>query len=186
MKSNMKRILSLIALVCMTLTAVAQNNPFGDKTDIAEVGQDDYQYTVFTYKAPDGTFGYYMSVGREFDLLQIFSDNGNSSFSLVDEACLEMGQTMDDAYAFIDTLLTLLEAAPGSTAEFPCRISTSIDQMFVPSTARAVVVKRLLQAKRLCFTFVSGKHTADVDVTKSALKSLRWSMDVHQKLHPNE
>lgn len=182
----MKRILSILALVCMTLSAVAQTSRFGDKTDIAEVGQDDYQYSIFTYKAPDGTFGYYLSIGREFDVLQIFSDNSDASFSLVDESCLEMGETIDDAYAFIDTLLALLEATPGTMAEFPCRITTSFDQMFVPSTAHAIVVKRFLQAKRLCFTFVSGKHTADVDVTKSALKSLRWNLDLYQKLHPND
>ena len=186
MIKHMKRLLTTLALACVTLFAVAQNSPFGMKMEITEVEENDNEYAIFTYKDPDGTFGYYLSVGHVLQLLDIFLDDPSSSFGLVDETCLVMGETMDDAFAYLDSLLELLDEAPGTTAEFPCRISTSIDQMFVPSTARAVVVKRLLQAKRLCFTFVSGKHTADVDVTKSALKSLRWSMDVHQKLHPSE
>ena len=183
---QMKRIFSLLALVCMTLAAAAQNSPFGLKSDLAEVEQDDHQYSIFTYKDPDGNFGYYMSVGRAFDLLEIFSDDSNTSFSLVDETCLEMGETFEDALAFLDNLLTLLEEAPGTTAEFPCRMTTGLDQMFVPSTAHAVVVKRFLQAKRLCFHFVSGHHTAEADVTKSAVKSLRWNLNLYRKLHPNE
>ena len=181
----MKRLLTTLALACMTLFAVAQNSPVGMKMEIAEVEENDNEYAIFTYKDPDGTFGYYLSVGHVFQLLDIFLDNPSSSFGLVDETCLVMGETMDDAFAFLDSLLALLEESPGTTAEFPCRLTTGADQLFAPSTAKAIVVKRFLQGKRLNFHFVSGNHTADVDLTKSAIKSLRWNLDLYRKLHPN-
>ena len=182
----MKRILTTLLLACMTLFAVAQNSPIGMKMEIAEVGQDDNEYSIFTYKDPDGTFGYYLSVGHVFQLLELFSDDLSSSLGLVNETCLVMGETMDDAFAFLDSLLELLEEAPGTTAEFPCRLTTGADKLFAFSTANAIVVKRFLQGKRLNFHFVSGNHTADVDLTKSAIKSLRWNLDLYRKLHPNE
>ena len=181
----MKRFLTTLAMVCLTLFAVAQNSPFGMKLEIAEVDQDDNEYSIFTYQDPDGTSGYYLSVGYEFDLLQIFGDDLSSTFGLVDETALVMGETMDNAFAFLDSLLALLEEAPGTTAEFPCRLTTGADQLFAPSTAHAIVVKRFLQAKRICFHFESGGHTAEVDLTKSAIKSLRWNLELYRKLHPN-
>ena len=183
---SMKRILTTLVLACMTLFAVAQNIPVGMKMEVAEVGQDDNEYSIFSYKDPDGTFGYYLSVGHVFQLLELLFDNSSSSFGLVDETCLVMGETLDDASAFLDTLLEMLEEAPGTMADFPCRLSTGADQLFVPSTANAIVVKRFLQAKRLCFHFVSGSHTAEVDLTRSAIKSLRWNLDLYRKLHPDE
>lgn len=185
MIKHMKRLLTTLALACMTLFAVAQNSPIGMKMEIAEVEENDNEYAIFTYKDPDGAFGYYLSVGHVFQLLDLFLDNPSSSFGLVDETCLVMGETMDDAFAFLDSLLELLDEAPGTTAEFPCRLTTGADQLFVHSTANAIVIKRFLQGKRLNFHFVSGSHTADVDLTKSAIKSLRWNLDLYRKLHPN-
>ena len=182
----MKRFLSTLALVCMTLFAVAQNSPIGMKLEIAEVGQDDNEYSIFTYQDPDGNLGYYLGVGHEIEFLHIFSDDLSSTFGHVDETALVMGETMDDAFAYLDSLLALLEEAPGTTADFPCRLTTGADQLFVPSTAHAIVVKRFLQAKRICFQFVSGSHTAEVDLTKSAIKSLRWNLELYRKLHPDE
>lgn len=181
----MKRVFTALALACMTLPAVAQNSPIGMKMEVAEVAQDDNEYSIFTYKDPDGTFGYYLGVGHVFQLLDLFFDDLSSSFGLVDETCLVMGETMDDAFAFLDSLLELLEEAPGTTADFPCRLTTGADQLFVPSTANAIVVKRFLQGKRISFHFISGNHTAEVDLTKSSIKSLRWNLDLYRKLHPN-
>ena len=185
MIKHMKRLLTTLALACMTLFAVAQNSPIGMKMEIAEVEENDNEYAIFTYKDPDGTFGYYLSVGHVFDVMEIFGGNFSSSFSLVDETCLVMGETMDDASAFLDSLLEMLEEAPGTTADFPCRLTLGADRLFVPSTANAVVVKRFLQGKRLCFHFVNGDHSAEVDLTRSAIKTLRWNLNLHRKMHPN-
>ena len=181
----MKRFFTALVLACLTFFAVAQDIPSGMKMEIAEVGENDNEYSIFTYKDPDGTFGYYLSVGHVFQLLELLFDESSSSFGLVDETCLVMGETMDDAFAFLDSLLELLDEAPGTTADFPCRLTTGADQLFVPSTANAIVVKRFLQGKRINFHFVSGSHTAEVDLTKSAVKSLRWNLDLYRKLHPN-
>ena len=49
-----------------------------------------------------------------------------------------------------------------------------------------VVVKRFLQGKRLNFQFVSGGRTADVDLTRSTLKALRWNLNLGKKLGLND
>ncbi len=75
-------------------------------------------------------------------------------------------------------MLALLEEAPGTTAAFQCRRASGGERLSVPDQANCVVVKRFLQGKRLCFQFVSGGRTADVDLTRSTLKTLRWNLNL--------
>ena len=103
---------------------------------------------------------------------------GHTSFSHIDETCLCLGATKEEALAIIESMLTLLEEAPGTTAAFQCRRSSGGERLSVPDQANCVVVKRFLQGKRLCFQFVSGGHTADVDLTRSTLKTLRWNLNL--------
>ena len=186
MIKNMKRIFLSLAIAFTALFAYAQNQPAGIRMELTEVGEDNNEFSIFTYKDEDGTFGYYLSVSYSFNILEIFTDDSNSSFSHIDETCLWLGANADEVRATFDTLTTLLEAAPGTVAQFPCRLSTGADRLAGPATVNAVVVKRFLQGKRLNFQFVSGGHTADADLTRGALKSLRWNFDLAMKLHPEK
>lgn len=186
----MKRLLITLVLACTTLFAFAQDFPANMRMEIAGAGEGDDEYVdnqfqVFAYKDEDGTVGYYLSLGRSTNILKIFRDDiTDASFSHVDETCLCMGATMQDAFDFLDRLEELLESAPGTAAEFPCRLATGAERLGESGTATCVVVKRFLQAKRLNFLFRSGNRTAEADMTKSVIKSLRFGMNVHQKLHP--
>lgn len=182
----MKKILTAFVLAFVTVFASAQDIPAGVRMEFTEIEQNDFQYSIFSYKDGTGTVGYYLSLGREVDLLEIFQD-GDSDFSLghVDEICLLLGATADEASATLDSLAALLDENPGTTAEFPCRLTGGAEKLSVPGTLNCLVVKRLLQGKRLCFQFVNGRHTAEVDLTKSSLKSLRWGFNLGRKMHPN-
>lgn len=186
MTNDMKKIFLPLAIAFTTLFAQAQNQPAGIRMELTEVGEDDNEFSIFTYKDEDGTFGYYLSVSHSFNILEIFSDDVNSSFSHINETCLWLGANADEARATLDSMTTLLDASPGTVAQFPCRRSSGADKLSVPDTATAVVVKRFLQGKRLNFQFVSGSHTAEADLTRGTLKSLISSFNLALKLHPEK
>ena len=182
----MKRIFLSLAITFTALFAHAQNQPAGMRMELTEIGEDDNEFSIFTYKDEDGTFGYYLSVSHSFNILEIFTDDTNSSFSHINETCLWLGANADEARATLDSMTTLLDAAPGTVTQFPCRRTSGAEQLSVPDTATAVVVKRFLQGKRLNFQFVSGGHTAEADLTRGALKSLVSSFNLAMKLHPEK
>ena len=175
-----------LALAFTTVFAFAQNIPAGMRMEIIEVGQDDDEYSIFTYKDDDGTFGYYLSLGHKYDLLGILVDDDTDfSLSHIDETCLLLGATADEADATLNTLLVLVDGEPGTMVEFPCRMSMGAERLGGASTAICYVTKRLLQSKRLVFHFTSGSRTAEADLTKSAIRSLISGFKLGQKLHPN-
>ena len=174
---DMKRFLITLALACLMLSAFAQNRdiPAGMRMELSELTQDKNQYSIFTYKDADGTFGYYLSLGRVLDLLEIFGDGlGNTSLSHIDATCLWLGATPEEAGATLDALTNLFDEDPGVTAEFPCRLTNGAEGLTDHDTATCTVVKRFLQGKRLLFVFKSGSRTAEADLTKPGLKTLRW------------
>ena len=182
----MKRIIAAIAFACVMLSAWAQDFPAGMRKEIVEIEQDDHEYSLFSYKDADGTFGYYLSLGRVFPILEAEIFGGHTSFSHIDETCLCLGATKDEALATIESMLALLEEPAGTTASFQCRRSSGGERLSVPDQANCVVVKRFLQGKRLNFQFVSGGRTADVDLTRSTLKALRWNLNLGKKLGLND
>ena len=184
---HMKRFLITLALALAAVSAFAQRDiPAGMRMEFTEVEQDDNEYAIFTYKDEDGTYGYYLSLGRSFELMSILRDDVTDfSFKHIDEICLLLGATADEAAATLESFQTLLDAETGTVTQFPCRRTNGAEGLTVPDTATCTVVKRFLQAKRLCFQFVSGHHTADADLTKPALKSLIWNFGVARKLRPD-
>ena len=182
----MKRILTTIALACVLTSAWAQDFPAGMRKEIVEIEQNEDEYSLFTYKDEDGAFGYYLSLGRVFPILEAEIFGGQTSLSHMDETCLCLGATKEEALATIEQLLALLEEPAGTTAAFQCRRASGGERLSVPDQANCVVVKRFLQGnvkrflqgKRLNFQFVSGGRTADVDLTRSTLKTLRWNLNL--------
>ena len=182
----MKRILTTLVLACVLTSAWAQDFPAGMRREIVEIEENDREYTLFSYKDEDGAFGYYLSLGQVFPILEAEIFGGQTTISHIDETCLCLGATKEEALATIESLLALTEEAPGTTATFQCRRASGGERLSVPDQANCVVVKRFLQGKRLCFQFVSGGHTADVDLTRSTLKTLRWDLNLGKKLGLNE
>lgn len=182
----MKKTILFLALVFIVAFSNAQNTdiPAGMRMEVTEVEENNNQYTIFTYKDDDGTFGYYLSLGRVYRLLEVtYDDRSSATLDHVDETCLWLGTTADEAYASLEHLLNLLDEELGTTVEMPCRQTYGLSPLTDTSTATCIVVKRFLQRKRLCFHFTVGRRTAEADLTRSAIKSLRWSFRVAQKLN---
>ena len=182
----MKRIFTTLALACVLTSAWAQDFPAGMRKEIVEVEQNEDEYTLFSYKDEDGSFGYYLSLGHMFPILEAEIFGGQTTLGHIDETCLCLGATKEEALATLESLLALTEEEPGTTAAFQCRRATGGERLSVPDQANCVVVKPFLQSKRLRFQFVSGRHTAEVDLTRSTLKTLRWNLNLSQKLGLNE
>ncbi|MBR5736708.1 MAG: hypothetical protein IKX60_07965 [Bacteroidales bacterium] len=182
----MKRIFAAAIFACIALFAGAQDIPAGIRMEITEVEQDDNQFTIFTYKDEDGTFAYYLSLGRELKLIEVADgEDGifNASLSHVDETCVWLGTTYDEAMGTLEHLLTLFDKEPGYSTEFSGRLSM-VEKLGKPTVARCVVIKRLL-GKHLFFLFDNGRYTANAELTKGTVKSLITAMKFDKKLHPN-
>ena len=184
----MKRIIALmaLALVCVGVSA-KKEIPAGIRMEMAEYEMNDNVYSLFTYKDDDGSTAYYMSLGREYRLIEGSVNNVvNMSLSHIDETCLFMGTTSDEVFKSFDALQALLDQEIGTTLEFRCRQTTGAERLGEEIPAICTVVRRPLEGKRLCFRFVAGKRTAEADIVKSAIKSLRSGLKFYLKLHPKE
>ncbi|MBQ7222848.1 MAG: hypothetical protein IJS02_05235 [Bacteroidales bacterium] len=184
----MKRILTTLVFSLAALVIFAQNVPQGMRAEIASVNQEDNvdsrTYTIFKYQEEDGTVNYYMSLGRSFNIISIVSDIGTSTLDHVDETCIYMGQSVDDVFEALDKLLEVSGEDVGTVVTYPCRLVDGIGRITGESTATCTVVKRFLQNKRLNFQFQSGRNTASVDMTPATIKSLRWTLNVSNKINP--
>lgn len=185
----MKRVITTCTLAFIAVFTFAQNRdiPAGLRMEVAEAEiNDNYKSSIFTYKDEDGTFGYYLGVSHVYQLLKMVRDDiTDMSADHVDETLIWMGTTAEEAFAFTDTLLALLDKKPGTVVEYPCRLATGAERLGAHGTATCIVVKRFLQGKRLCFHFTSGSRTAEADLNKSSIKSLRLSFKVNHKLRKN-
>ena len=183
-----KRFMSMVTALMMVTCVFAQDIPAGIRMEIVESDEDSKdQYSIFQYKDKNGDAQYYMGVGYKLELLSLVRDDiTNTSFSHIDEVCLPMGTTRDQVLENLDSYLELLDKPVGTTVELPCKLTNGAEGLAEESTATCIVVKRFLQSKRLCFHFTSGNRTADADLLKSSIKSMRLSVKLDKKLHPNK
>ena len=180
--------MTVVAALMMATCVLAQDIPAGIRMDLVESDEDGkYVYSIFQYKDKNGDTSYYMGVGYKLELLSLVRDDiTNTSFSHIDEVCFPMGSTRDQVLENLDSYLELLDKPAGTTVEFPCRLTNGAGGLGEEATATCVVVKRFLQGKGLCFHFTSGKRTAEADLLKSSIKSMRLSVKLDKKLHPNK
>lgn len=185
-KILMWTVLAVMMLSIDTFSANAKDIPVGMRMEIAETEEDDNELTLFTYKDEDGTVGYYLGLGRVFRILDIFFDgDNNNSFDHIDEVCLCLGVTADQAMESLDLLLSFYDEDVNTIAEFPARMSTGSDRLGEPTIINCVVKKKFLRGKYLQFNFVSGKHSAEADLSKSNVKFLKKALEFDMKRHKN-
>ena len=183
----MKKILIALALIFPAFFAAAQEIPAGMRMELAEISENDDQFSIFKYKDEDGSVAYYLSVGREFNVVEaVFGDVSNISLGHVDETVLCLGKTYDEAQAFLESMLALFDKELETTVEFPARLSVGAEKLGGESVANCIVVKRFLQGKHLLFHFISGDHTGESELSKANLKSLISSLKIARKLHPEK
>lgn len=185
----MKKVLlwAVIAITAVTFnpfSASAKDIPAGMRMEIAEAEENDNEFQLFTYKDEDGTFGYYLGLGRVFRILDVLFDGElNTSFDHIDEVCLCLGATPEVAMESLDTILAMFDKEVNTVAEFPARMSTGSERLNNPVIITCIVKKKFLGGKRLQFNFASGKHSAEADLSKSTVKFLKKGLEFDMKRH---
>ena len=177
-------VIAIFTLSFDTFTTAAKDIPAGMRMEIASSEDDDNEFELFTYKDQDGTLGYYLGLGRVFRVLDILFDGElNTSFDHIDEACLCLGGTAEQALASLDLLLSFYDEDVNTIAEFPARMSTGSGQLGEPIIITCIVKKKFFGGKYLQFHFASGKHTAEADLGKSTVKFLKKGLEFDMKRH---
>jgi hypothetical protein len=177
-------LVAIFSLSFDAFTASAKDIPAGMRIGIAEAGNDDNEISLFSYKDQDGTMGYYLGLGKEFNWNEkhgIELLGGTLSISDIDEVCLYLGSTADEAMASLDGLFSAFDKDVDTAFELPARLSTGSERLGDPTTVMCVVKKKFLKGKFLRFFFVSGKHNAEVDLDKSTVKFLRKGLERDMK-----
>jgi hypothetical protein len=183
----MKRILILFAFALFSFAAVAQNQQAGVRYEVTEVSANDAFYSIFTYVDDEGTFGYYLSLGRVDEKFSIASVRGTFSYSDFDETCLCLGATRAEAFASLDTLLALYDREAGTAIALPARMATGNLKLGQYVDITCEVHKKVFGGKRLWFYFPSGDgKVGEAYLNKSGVKQLRWGLKVDKKLHPDK
>lgn len=188
-RSAMVNLLATLAAVFLlsftALPSQAQNQPAGMRMEVAEAETDKGEYSIFTYVDEDGTFGYYLSLGRTSAFLGADEILG-MQVKNYDETTISLGATYDEALATLDRLVELYDKDLDTTVELPGRAATKGVQLGEPTTSQCTVVKKPLGGKRLQFVFTYGKHTAHAYLTKQVVKELRSELKIDKKLHPKQ
>ena len=184
----MKRILLVVAVAMMaTMVAQAQNIPVGMRMEIGDTDSDDSEYSIFSYKDDEETFGYYLGLGRVKNYVSIFRDDiSDMALEDIKETCVCLGNTYEEAMATLGDILDLFDKDVNTTVEFQCRAATGGERLGEPATSTCIVQKKPLGGKRLLFQFNCGKRQAHTYLTKSVVKELRTELKIDKKLHPKQ
>ena len=174
----MKRILAVLALTGMAISAYAQRDvPAGGCMDVASI-------------ETENTFGDHVGLGQQITMYKLKDDEGNPSFLLAISSItasfsigtdvssttlsiptggilLDFGTTYQEAVDNLDRLLGMFALKDGAQMEFVTR-----DGDKVPCTLH----KGFL-----------GKHLSigETSISKSNVKSLKTSLKISKKLHPD-
>ena len=182
-----KILLTFVFAMMVTMSVQAQNIPTGMRMEVAEAETDNSEYSIFTYKDDDETFGYYLGLGRVINYVSIFRDDvTDMSFEDIKETCICLGSTYDEAMATLGDILDLFNKDVETVVEFKGRAATGADRLGEPNTSTCIVQKKPLGGKRLLFQFTCGKRQAQTYLTKSVVKELRLGLKMDKKLHPKQ
>lgn len=173
----MKRILVTLALVCMAICAYAQRDiPAGGSMEVASIESNDSidgvgqgkQITMYKVKDNDGNPSFLLCVSHTMLSFSFGSVDWSSTFSLPGGAVLlNFGTTYQEAMDNLDALQNMFSEKDGTQKELTCRDG---------SKTVCTLHKGFL-----------GKHLdiAETSITKSDIKSLKFSFKISKKLHPD-
>ena len=174
-------VIAIIALSFDTFSVSAKDIPSGIRMEIAEDEEDDNVFSIFTYKDEDGTMGYYLGLGNEFNISEAFDiEILGGSLSHIDEVCLKLGETADEALVALDGLLALLDKDVNTFVDLPARLTTGAESLSGPTTITCTVRKKLIGGKYLQFCFL-GEQLSEVNLSKSSIKFLKKALQIDMK-----
>lgn len=174
----MKRFLLTLALMCMAICSYAQRDvPAGGCMDVASVEINDTygdhlglskQITLYKVKDNEGNPRYLLCVNHTAASLIFGTGDSNTSISIPSSAVtLDFGTTYQDAIDNLDALIDLFAQKDGTQKELSCLDGSKV---------QCTLNKGFL-----------GKHIdiAETSFLRSDIKSLKTSLKISKKLHPD-
>lgn len=161
----MKKAIITIAFAIIAVLSFAQSAPLGSRTQLVEVKEYNNVYSVFTYKDYYGSSEYDLSLGHNIN-------------ELINEICIYLGITNDEAIDSIGYLIGMFSNGIGTTALFKCRVATDSDKLSDYKNIKCMVVKRRILGKCISFQYETDKGTVETYMTKSSLKMLRKGLKI--------
>lgn len=152
----------------MTVISYAQRDVKpGSSLEVANVEQNDNNFYIYKVKDKEGTPAYYLSVSRVEYAFEAEILNFSTTFSSSNGTVLLFGETYEDALENLEELLEMFTEDDGAQKEFTCLDGSKV----------------LCTLHKGCL----GKHLSigEATLTKGNIKSLRYSLKVSKKLHPD-
>lgn len=178
----MKRLLTTVALACVTLFAVAQNSILRPRVDIAQVESDDVIEMEVFYMNDESPRMYYLSVGN----LGVGSDIVQVHFDPVYELFIPLGTSLDEAVARMEQLKTYFK--------MPRRTTTGVMGYFSIANPSGEMVPVTITTRRFLLTrILEFSLPTDADgvvrathISRAEFRSLLSGVKIYRKIHPNE
>jgi hypothetical protein len=173
----MKRIAMFLAVMLMTVAAVAQNNT---KRSIASMENDDNSFEIFAYDE-DGTRGYFLQMNKTS--YEVTSAVGLESKFMV--LFVYLGSNVNEAAETMKGILALYDAPLGDTKKYTGRLGSNLP-IGKTCDVKAVVQKKPLSKKvQLSFTLLGENANIVSWMQKSDAKMLLKFLTSYQKRHPD-
>ena len=178
MTTTMKRLLSLVAVLLVTLGAYAQNSGIPVINEIVSVDSDEDDLFVFSMKADDGTIQYYLCVGS----LAVGDEVVQILFDPVFKLFLPLGGTLDEAIASLTRLQDIFKEPVNSSIEWQGSLAFGFPNDQLETVT--VTYRRPFIMKKLEFSLQREGYIRAAYVDKSDLNTLLGGTKFHKKLHP--
>ena len=177
----MKRLLSLVAVLLVTLGAYAQNSGIPVINEIVSVDSDEDDLFVFSMKADDGTIQYYLCVGS----LAVGDEVVQILFDPIFELFTPLGSNLSEALETLNKLKDLYKEAPGTGIEIQGCLAFGFPKDEKMETV-TVTYRKVLLSRMLEFSVRREGYIRSAHVQKSDFGSLVSSVKLHHKLFPKK
>ena len=175
----MKRIISLLLTLAVTVTSFGQDKMLRQRLEISQIEINDGQLNLEVFQMQDNGH-YYLSVGH----LGIGDNVVQINIDPIFELFIPLGETLTDAIDALEQLKEFYKETPGTSMEVNgclCAAYPNDEWEPVTVTSRKFVLTKLLEFSVKRDDFVRATH-----IPKSDFNSLVGGVKLYKKIHPNE
>ena len=166
----MKRFITSIALIVLSIAAMAQTLPVNTRQTIAQAQGKEKTYEIFEYKDADGTTGYYLGLGMPDNIPGYII-----TFDDVPEACIKMGSTIEEVRKNLEDLIAFFGSASGSTRSFEARTAVG-GKLKESNTAKATMQRIFMGGRCIEFEYPSKAFTTVTYLRRHTVRALQKSL----------
>lgn len=177
----MKKILCIISLFVLSLSAFAQLN-IPNRLELAQVDVNDGEIQIEVFNMlKDGQSHYVLSVGNVGignEIIQINMDP-------LTELFIPLGDTLDEAMEVLTMIQGMYKEAPGTSMEIDGCLGVSVPNEVniepVTLTYRKILLSRMIEFSVRRNDLVRASY-----IPRADYNGLMTSMKIYRKLHPKE